>query len=29
MNPNPTLEVVLFKLKPGVEEATFKSMSRF
>jgi hypothetical protein len=23
MNPNPTLEVVLFKLKPGVEEAAF------
>jgi len=23
MNPNPTLEVVLFKLKPGVDEAAF------
>jgi hypothetical protein len=23
MNPNPTLEVVLFKLKPGVQEAAF------
>ncbi|HJZ46753.1 MAG TPA: hypothetical protein VKE41_06290 [Roseiflexaceae bacterium] len=28
MNPNPTLEVVLFKLQPGVEEAAFLQINQ-
>jgi hypothetical protein len=27
MNPNPTLEVVLFKLKPSVAESTFMDVN--